>query len=148
MTWLYIFFQQRWWRQCLRLWRPLRSWWPWQSMQQPRWSSDAHNNLFWRHENMYITGFCDGNPTVLWCFFWRQSQQIAEQTVKRQVNWDVFTLIWRHCNAWYDEDRWVGGGGSFEATWFNACSFIKLVQLSHTAYLLLFVFKCIYTKIL
>ena len=56
--------------------------------------------------------FCECDPPVarvfpapwagdaeLWKILWCQPEQIAEQTVDTQVNWNDLTLIWRRCNV-------------------------------------------------
>ena len=56
---------------------------------------------------------CEGNPPVtnglsshrasdveLWCFLWCQPEWTVEQTVDRQVNWDVLMSIWRYSNVY------------------------------------------------
>ena len=72
---------------------------------------DVHIVTSWRREAFRITGplwkesighrwFPSQRASYVefWYFLWRQLEQIVEQTVERQLNWDVFTLIWLRCN--------------------------------------------------
>ena len=82
------------------------------------WCRRWYNHIFrswWCHDMETIfalMALCEGNPPVidgfpsqrasdagLWSLHLCRPEQIAEQTVDGQVNWNVLTLIWHYCNG-------------------------------------------------
>ena len=67
----------------------------------------CHYDVMIWHRFLALLALCEGNPVTcsssqragdaeLWYFIWCQLHQIIEQTVERQVNGNVMTLLWRH----------------------------------------------------
>ena len=55
-----------------------------------------------KHSALPVTGGFHSQGTsdaVLWLFLWCLTEKKVEQTVKKHVNSDASTLIWRNCNS-------------------------------------------------